>query len=149
MFIKRIKYSLTFNGLAPFNNMGSYGFFELINTLGGTVPTSHHWPKWAMRGRQRRNTGGWQVRPLAQIEPGRFFCVSFLPPAAAMRGMSDGNSKVSAERRGRGSAPGFRREQKRESSPRPQPALLNVPSARPIRAIFCLCSNSHTRGLFK
>ena len=34
------------------------------------------------------------------------------------------NSKFAAERRGRGSAPGFGREQKRESSPGPQPALL-------------------------
>ena len=30
--------------LAPLNNTVSYGFFTLINTLGETVSTSHHWP---------------------------------------------------------------------------------------------------------
>ena len=35
---------LILNGLAPFNYMVSYGFLELINTLGVAVPTSHHWP---------------------------------------------------------------------------------------------------------
>ena len=34
----------TLNGLAPLSNTISNTFFELINTLGVAVPTSHHWP---------------------------------------------------------------------------------------------------------
>ena len=71
-------------------------------------------------------------RASVDLERGRFVCGSFLPPrgrlrppAAAMRSVSDENDKFVAERRGRGSAPGFGREHKRESSPRPQPALLS------------------------
>ena len=44
--------------------------------------------------------------------------------AVAMRSVSDENSKFSAKRRGRGSAPRYGRESKGpEPSPRPQPAL--------------------------
>ena len=50
--------------------MGSYGFFELINTLGVAVPTSRHWPM-GDEGKERRNTGGWQVRPLTRSFLGR------------------------------------------------------------------------------
>ena len=46
------------------------------------------------------------------------------PQAAAVRSVSEENIKFAAERRGRGSAPRFGSEQKREFSPRPQPALF-------------------------
>ena len=46
------------------------------------------------------------------------------PQAAAIRSVSVENSTFAAERRGRGSAPGFGRDKKRESSPKPQPALF-------------------------
>ena len=48
-----------------------------------------------------------------------------------MGSVSGGNSKSAAERRGRGSAPGFGREQKRESSPKPQPALFKKSGITP------------------
>ena len=45
------------------------------------------------------------------------------PQADAMGSVSDGNSIHAGERRGKGSAPRYGKEKKRESSPRPQPAL--------------------------
>ena len=37
--------------------MGSFGFFELINTLGVAVPTSHRWPM-GDEGKQAMKQGG-------------------------------------------------------------------------------------------
>ena len=57
LLFKQIKYSLTFNGLAPLSAIGSSRFSELLNPLGETAPTSHHWPL-GDEGKQARLLGG-------------------------------------------------------------------------------------------
>ena len=49
--------------------MGSYGFFELINTLGVTVPMSHHWPMGDVGKQVMLQVGGGQIRPLTPVMP--------------------------------------------------------------------------------
>ena len=44
LFFQQIKQNLALNGLAPLSINFFHSFFNLINTLGETVPTSHHWP---------------------------------------------------------------------------------------------------------
>ena len=49
--------------------MVSFGFFELINTLGVAVPTSHHWPL-GDEGKQAKKFGGVSgLPPYPQLVP--------------------------------------------------------------------------------
>ena len=63
-------------GLAPLSNIASHSFFEIINTLGVTVPTSNHWPMGDEGKQAMLQKGGVRSAPLPGYKPGPVFVTS-------------------------------------------------------------------------